>query len=994
MNILSSLFGFNGVATSPAPPEFTNDDRIFYDALVSHNDLFAQLFTDEKILCYPSSNSLGDEKILKEHLMSHILVPDNNNRGDFTTLNNQKVSVIGNELICGLGFDEPKKIKITLVDNICDHTGKQVVIYHVKRPLVGGIAAPEELDEISLSIMYKYIAILRTYPGSESAFGILDEYIKEVNFVGSQSKDGFSRVRPSLAHSVRCQWKASVERFLRGGITLNEDSGSHQIEQIIESYLMCNIYKPVYFWLTQVYYEEDVLICKTITDVYRKCTQTDLGIIPEFQTTQLGAIKELITLKEKTTPTDKLLVLKRCVQLIRDSVDKNVRKKFQSNGNSDVELATDDIVLILIWVIAQAYPRYRRIITDIRYIASFHFVTSSKSILGFTLCHFQVAMMWYFDRSIPKAADKPRSVTSLFKLSMSSPNLLESPALNLSPSVSMQKNPSDEILSKIPSFEALMMSDSPADSPRLNYSVMATPNGDDTLTIPLPTGVVAHERNVAWSLQNDEYYANEVNDIESKDVTSGKVVHVLGEKTDPFESKNTTFNLFNCDVSTKINKISGNIGYYALVNADGHVFTWGRPECGRLGRGVSTEIDDFSHVYRPLRVNNIPDSAIISDIACGKSHMLCCSKNGELFAWGDNRCAQLGISSVDTQQSNATFSAMSYLIGYSTHNELSAVIATSPALSNALPGLKATKVACGAYHSLCLTSDGTVYSWGRFANGRLGQFMDDLIAPDHAVSKPTPIKWNSKNTVRVDEKMCEVGNSETDLLLHNAESFELLHIIPKPERTIMVIPRITRICAGHSHSIALSDRGAVYSWGCGTHGRLGHGDHNDEYIPRRIESLNSIRIMGIAAGVAHTLFLSNHGYVFGCGYNKQGQVTASTAEFQLGKCKLDQDSVLMPVPICINPSTCPSLSKYPTDLSSDDLKEVTLKVKQVSCGDAHSAVITSKDNLVIAWGQFKSSSSTDKQHAMVDLTDNLHGNVPVTINCSGNNIMVLTLEGR
>jgi hypothetical protein len=241
--------------------------------------------------------------------MSHILVPDNNNRGDFTTLNNQKVSVIGNELICGLGFDEPKKIKITLVDNICDHTGKQVVVYHVKRPLVGGIAAPEELDEISLSIMYKYIAILRTYPGAESAFGILDEYIKEVNFVGSQSKDGFSRVRPSLAHSVRCQWKASVERFLRGGITLNEDSGSHQIEQIIESYLMCNIYKPVYFWLTQVYYEEDVLICKTITDVYRKCTQTDLGIIPEFQTTQLGAIKELITQKEKTTPTHKLLVL-------------------------------------------------------------------------------------------------------------------------------------------------------------------------------------------------------------------------------------------------------------------------------------------------------------------------------------------------------------------------------------------------------------------------------------------------------------------------------------------------------------------------------------------------------------------------------------------------------------------------------------------------------------------------------------------------------------
>ena len=32
-----------------------------------------------------------------------------------------------------------------------------------------------------------------------------------------------------------------------------------------------------------------------------------------------------------------------------------------------------------------------------------------------------------------------------------------------------------------------------------------------------------------------------------------------------------------------------------------------------------------------------------------------------------------------------------------------------------------TSIACGAYHCLCLSDRGVVYSWGRAANGRLGQ---------------------------------------------------------------------------------------------------------------------------------------------------------------------------------------------------------------------------------------------------------------------------------
>ena len=88
------------------------------------------------------------------------------------------------------------------------------------------------------------------------------------------------------------------------------------------------------------------------------------------------------------TPVDKLLVLKKTVTGIRECVDRNVRRNF---ANADVELSTDDLVLLLIWVVVQTAGHYGELATDLRYISDFHFVSSSRSQLGFTMCHFQVS---------------------------------------------------------------------------------------------------------------------------------------------------------------------------------------------------------------------------------------------------------------------------------------------------------------------------------------------------------------------------------------------------------------------------------------------------------------------------------------------------------------------------------------------------------------------------------------------------------------------------
>ena len=43
----------------------------------------------------------------------------------------------------------------------------------------------------------------------------------------------------------------------------------------------------------------------------------------------------------------------------------------------------------------------------------------------------------------------------------------------------------------------------------------------------------------------------------------------------------------------------------------------------------------------------------------------------------------------------------------------------------------------------------------------------------------------------------------------------------------LVSVKVVVIAAGESHSAAITDKGALYTWGRGNYGRLGHGKHSN-----------------------------------------------------------------------------------------------------------------------------------------------------------------------
>ncbi|KAL0372324.1 UNVERIFIED_CONTAM: Ultraviolet-B receptor UVR8 [Sesamum calycinum] len=77
--------------------------------------------------------------------------------------------------------------------------------------------------------------------------------------------------------------------------------------------------------------------------------------------------------------------------------------------------------------------------------------------------------------------------------------------------------------------------------------------------------------------------------------------------------------------------------------------------------------------------------------------------------------------------------------------------------------------------------------------------------------------------------------------------------------------------AGPGHSIAVTSKGAVYSFGSNSSGQLGHGTTDEESRPRLLRSLQGVRIIHAAAGAGRTMLISDAGQVYAFGKDSFGE---------------------------------------------------------------------------------------------------------------------------
>ncbi|TDH73911.1 hypothetical protein CCR75_008078 [Bremia lactucae] len=580
---------------------------------------------------------------------------------------------------------------------------------------------------------------------------------------------------------------------------------------------------------------------------FRHYTPEDFGLKKGFQCDIVEARDTLRRVTLKKTPLDMLLVLKTSIDQLTKAMMQNVKLR-----RLDVEaypLTTDEILDQLLFVLVQVCNQCMQetkagmassfpIAAVMEYITKYHFINSNTTALGFTLATFQVAVEYFLMRDVCKEYDlhgeTSCSLTIQESKCVQAAHKIRHDLMQAEKKVELARQKSVDD-SKQDDFNEIVSNTS--DSGRRAYII-----GD-------------------WSTGNEDI------DASKSANTDGCVPSEVGIHPVKFSIGGKLMSASD----SSLTHLSSGQRFFAASTEHGGLFTWGDSSGGRLGFVIAD--GESRRVTIPRRVSALQQHTIIQ-VACGGFHSLVTDLNGHVFAWGSNSRGQLGFSFSKTE---------------------SGAFAT-PSVVADLRGVYVRSVACGEYHSLALSSDGRVFSWGCNRFGKLGRVAKDLL--DMAQPRQVDADWTGWD-------------------------MDMKTKIESGAQNIAVC----RIAAGKDHSLAISGEGVGFTWGRGDSGQLGHGCYMDVSEPKQVMAitpsiLDFCKLIDVAGGSNFSLFLSQNGTVF---------ITGSDPS-------QDVESMYL----------SPTLLTLPMTL---ELKYFG-RIASISCGEAHYALLSTSGALLLSNSSF------------------------------------------
>ena len=339
-----------------------------------------------------------------------------------------------------------------------------------------------------------------------------------------------------------------------------------------------------------------------------------------------------------------------------------------------------------------------------------------------------------------------------------------------------------------------------------------------------------------------------------------------------------------------------------ILTNKGDIYSFGNNQQYQCGLSNNNNINKI--ITDPTNISILNNNIKGISAACGNEYTLILSKDNEVYAFGNNEDGVLGLN--DSKIKKYQFTKINFGIYTNKIKEISA----------------------GTVHNLALTQDNKLFSWGSSQGGQLG------LPEKYLISQP---------------------NYKTFYFLSTPTQISIFSKSKKPEI-------IQKISCGEAHSIALTNKGTVYSWGFGSNGQLGLGFCEDSFepgtgltksrvfIPHLVKDLDDENIIDIKCGKTFSMFLNDKNELYACGVNDLNQlgVTESFSKEHLHNKNSPCFDLVYPIKVdCF----------------------MNMKVLKISCGEGHCLAVI-KDlisNIITIWswgnnkfGQLGQGSSVKK----------------------------------
>ncbi|KAI0628968.1 regulator of chromosome condensation 1/beta-lactamase-inhibitor protein II [Trametes polyzona] len=295
------------------------------------------------------------------------------------------------------------------------------------------------------------------------------------------------------------------------------------------------------------------------------------------------------------------------------------------------------------------------------------------------------------------------------------------------------------------------------------------------------------------------------------------------------------------------------------LDGQGQLRAWGtyRTSNGELGFSPT-----ISKQYKPVGLPGL-SKLQWSNVVAGDNHVLLLATNGEVYSAGSSEYMQLGRRVLKRHLAKGTLPERVILQSRSR---------------------RAVVIGAGADHSFAVDEDGTTWGWGLNGHGQTGTGVGSERNEDRVVPVPLPVVGLSKaelggaTVVQIaggsqhtlfllsDGRIFACGNYEDGQLGLPDDREALAERYPDgfvPEPVLVPFPDadddpVVAVACGTHNNLAVTEGGAMYTWGRDTTGQLGAGEEGvDVRTPKNVvrKSGGSWRAKAVSCGGQHSLAL-------------------------------------------------------------------------------------------------------------------------------------------